>query len=260
MAVQTAVQPVAQVLAEPPLQAVVMPAAQPIQPVLIPESAVQTVIPEVPVHPSAEISASVSLPYVPAPPVPTVEVESVHDVSADLDDLTPPPPPKPMRISRPDQTQMINPIEIDQTQMVKPPKSHADKKAVTIQDLDVGYEVTPFMSPLEIVYYKLLRAALSGFLIFPNVICRSVVKASSKLTEHQKIADNVLNGTSLSFIVCDVKLNIKAVVEVIDESRTPSNKDKARNYILKKVGLVLLRFYSGDRPPDTETIRRNILG
>ncbi|MDR1872537.1 MAG: DUF2726 domain-containing protein [Deltaproteobacteria bacterium] len=116
------------------------------------------------------------------------------------------------------------------------------------------------MTPLEIVYYRLLRSALNQYLIFPNVICRSVIKASSNHPEHKKIADNVLNGTSLSFIVCDVKLNIVAVVEVIDESKSPTNKDKARNYILKKVGFVLLRFYSGDKPPDTETIRRHILG
>jgi hypothetical protein len=189
-----------------------------------------------------------------------VNITPAHDVTDDLDDLNPTPPPQPVRLSRPDQTQLATPIQIDQTQLPKPAKSSVDKKAITIQDLDVAYEVTPFMSSLEIVYYKLLRSALSNYLIFPNVVCRSLVKATSSQPEHQKIADNVLNGTSLSFIVCDVKLNIKAVVEVIDESRTQTNKDKARNYILKKVGFVILRFYSGDKPPDQETIRRNILG
>ncbi|MDR1577087.1 MAG: DUF2726 domain-containing protein [Deltaproteobacteria bacterium] len=224
----------------------------PVAPVAAPVVPIVSVEPVAPVAPVA--------PEVAVVPVSTVQSASPNDVTDDLDDLAPPPPPRPVRVTRPDQTQLISPIKVDQTQMSKPTKASFDKKAVTIQELDVSYELAPFMSSLEIVYYKLLRSALSQYLIFPHVICRSVVKAVSDQQEHQKIADNVLSGTSLSFIVCDVKLNIKAVVEVIDESKAPTNKDKARNYILKKVGFTLLRYYSGDKPPDTETIRRNILG
>ncbi|MDR1313078.1 MAG: DUF2726 domain-containing protein [Deltaproteobacteria bacterium] len=116
------------------------------------------------------------------------------------------------------------------------------------------------MTPLEIVYYKLLRGALKQYLVFPRVSARAVVKAASDSADHLKIADNVLNGTSVSFIVCDVRLNIRAVVEVVDESVVPTNKDKARDYILKKAGCLLVRFYSGDKPPDVETMRRQITG
>ncbi|MDR2613310.1 MAG: DUF2726 domain-containing protein [Deltaproteobacteria bacterium] len=155
---------------------------------------------------------------------------------------------------------MSAPIRIDQTQLPRPSGSRPERKSVTIQDLDVAFEPLSFMSPLEIVYYKLLRAALKQFLIFPRVSTRAVVKAESPDPEHLKIADNVLNGTSVSFIVCDVRLNIRAVVEVVDESVIPSNKDKARDYILKKAGCLLVRYYSGDKPPDLETLRLQITG
>jgi hypothetical protein len=156
---------------------------------------------------------------------------------------------------------MVTPIHIDQTQLPRTaPAARRDRRSVTIQDLDVRYERLSFMTPLEIVYYKLLRGALKQYLIFPRVTAGSVVRAESEDPEHQKIADNVLGGTSVSFIVCDVRLNIRAVVEVVDESVAPTNKDKARDYILKKAGCLLVRFYSGDRPPDVETLRRQITG
>jgi hypothetical protein len=160
------------------------------------------------------------------------------------------------------QTQMATPINIDQTQMPRSMKEtlKSEKKTVTIQDLDVAYEKLSFMTPLEIVYYKLLRGALKQYLIFPRVSTRSVVKAASKDPEHLKIADNVLNSTNVSFIVCDVRLNIRAVVEVVDENQIPTNKDKARDYILKKAGCLLVRFYSGDKPPDVEALRLQIIG
>ncbi|MDR2349778.1 MAG: DUF2726 domain-containing protein [Deltaproteobacteria bacterium] len=160
------------------------------------------------------------------------------------------------------QTRMAAPINIDQTQMPKSMKKpgKGDKKTVTIQDLDVDYEKTSFMTPLEIVYYKLLRGALKQYLIFPRVTTKAVVKATSPDAEHQKIADNVLNSTNLSFIVCDVRLNIRAIVEIVDENEIPTNKDKARDYILKKAGCLLVRFYSGDKPPDAETLKVRIMG
>ncbi|MDR1165253.1 MAG: DUF2726 domain-containing protein [Deltaproteobacteria bacterium] len=160
------------------------------------------------------------------------------------------------------QTQMATPIKIDQTQLPQNPRAAAPtlKKSVTIQDLAVAYEKRTFMTPLEITYYKLLRGALKQYLIFPRVSAQAVVKATGQEPEHQKIADNVLSGTSLSFIVCDVRLNIRAVVEVVDESQVPSNKDKARDYILKKAGCLIVRFYSGDKPPDVETLRLQIVG
>ncbi|MDR2339154.1 MAG: DUF2726 domain-containing protein [Deltaproteobacteria bacterium] len=116
------------------------------------------------------------------------------------------------------------------------------------------------MTPLEIVYYKLLRGALRQYLIFPRVSSGAVVRAQSPDKEHKKIADNILAGTSLSFIVCDVRLNVRAVVEVVDENEAPTNKEKARDYILKKAGCVLVRFYSGDKPPDPETLRMRVIG
>jgi hypothetical protein len=156
-------------------------------------------------------------------------------------------------------TQMATPSQAGfppQPKPASPPKP--PRKSVTIQDLDVGYEKLSFMTPLEIVYYKLLRAALKQYLIFPRVSARSVVKAESRDGEHLKIAENVLHGTDVSFIVCDVRLNIRAVVEVVDENVMPTNKDKARDYILKKAGCLLIRFYSGDKPPDVETLRLQI--
>jgi hypothetical protein len=157
---------------------------------------------------------------------------------------------------------MAAPIQIDQTQLPRQaaPAPQRQKKTVTIQDLDVSYEKLSFMTPLEIVYYKLLRAALKQYLIFPRVSARAVVRPESPDPEHLKIADNVLSGTAVSFIVCDVRLNIRAVVEVVDESVAPSNRDKARDYILKKAGCLLVRFYSGDKPPDPETLRLQITG
>ena len=106
------------------------------------------------------------------------------------------------------------------------------------------------------VYYKLLRSAFTQYLIFPKVTSRAAVSVSSKNPEHLKVAENVLTNTSVSFIICDVKLNIKAVVQLVDDSQPPSNKDKARDYILKKAGCVLVRFYSGDNPPDAATLRK----
>ncbi|MDR1035136.1 MAG: DUF2726 domain-containing protein [Deltaproteobacteria bacterium] len=181
----------------------------------------------------------------------------------------PPPPSAEILRSRPPRaggpeiagrTQMAAPIQIDQTQMPRSSPVAREKKSVTIQDLDVAYEKLSFMTPLEIIYYKLLRGALKQYLVFPRVSARAVVKATSDEAEHLKIADNVLNGTSVSFIVCDVRLNIRAVVEVVDENIIPTNKDKARDYILKKAGCLLVRFYSGDRPPDVDSLRRQITG
>jgi hypothetical protein len=159
-------------------------------------------------------------------------------------------------------THMATPIQIDQTQIPAGSRAKApqEKKTVTIQDLNVSYEKLPFMTPLEISYYKLLRGALKQFLIFPRVASSAVVKAESGDPEHKKIADNILGGTHLSFIVCDVRLNVRAVVEVVDEGMAPTNKEKARDYILKKAGCVLVRFYSGDKPPDPETLRLQIIG
>jgi hypothetical protein len=158
------------------------------------------------------------------------------------------------------QGQMSSPIQIDQTQLPTSVRASQGKKSVTIQDLNVSYEKLSFMTPLEIVYYKLLRAALKQYLIFPRVSSKAVVKATSSEPEHQKIADNILGGTSLSFIVCDVRLNVRAIVEVVDESVAPTNKEKARDYILKKAGCLLVRFYSGDKPPDVDTLRTQIIG
>jgi hypothetical protein len=170
---------------------------------------------------------------------------------------------RPGRIGGPEiagRTHMATPIQIDQTQLPGAARQASEKKSVTIQDLDVAYEKLPFMTPLEIVYYKLLRGALKQYLIFPRVSSGAVVKAASKDREHQKIADNILNGTNLSFIVCDVRLNVRAVVEVVDENEVPTNKEKARDYILKKAGCLLVRFYSGDKPPDVDTLRLQIIG
>jgi hypothetical protein len=155
---------------------------------------------------------------------------------------------------------MAAPIQVDQTQLPRASANRGVRKSVTIQDLEVQYERMTFMTPLEIVYYKLLRGALKQYLVFPRVSTGAVVRAASSQPEHKKIADNVLNGTSVSFIVCDVRLNIRAVVEVVDEGVIPANKDKARDYILKKAGCLLIRFYSGDPPPDVETLRRQITG
>jgi hypothetical protein len=206
-------------------------------------------------------------------PSPLVQVHPVEEPETPEIEVTPaeeslPPPPPGPRPNRPGgaviagQTHMATPIQIDQTQLPTnvQVKAAAEKKAVTIQDLDVRYEKMSFMSPLEIVYYKLLRAALKQYLIFPRVGSRSIVKAASDRPEHQKIAENVINGTAVSFVVCDVRLNIRAVVEVVDENQTVSNKDKARDYILKKAGCLLVRFYSGDKIPDVETVRLQIIG
>jgi hypothetical protein len=166
------------------------------------------------------------------------------------------------------QTQMSTPIRIEQTQMPRPKESvpevskasgETSKEPLTIQELNVTYEKMTFLNPIEIVYYKLLRAAFTQYLIFPKVVSKAAVKVISNNQEHLKMAENVLVGTSISFVICDVKLNIKAIVEVVDESQGPSNKDKARDYIFKKAGCVMLRFYSGDTPPDVSTLRRFLL-
>ncbi|MDR1487408.1 MAG: DUF2726 domain-containing protein [Deltaproteobacteria bacterium] len=112
---------------------------------------------------------------------------------------------------------------------------------------------------MEIVYYKLLRAAFTQYLVFPKVVSKATVKVRTHNPEHLKMANNVLTGTNVSFVICDVKLNIKAVVELVDDEKGTTNKDKARDYILKKAGCVLIRFYSGDAPPDVATLRRLLL-
>ncbi|MDR1546464.1 MAG: DUF2726 domain-containing protein [Deltaproteobacteria bacterium] len=161
-------------------------------------------------------------------------------------------------------TQMTTTIQVDQTQLprnLKPASSVAPVSggAVTVQELDAVYEKNIFLTPLEIVYYKLLRSAFTQYLIFPKVASQAAVTIVSRNAEHRKVAENVLATTCLSFVVCDVKLNIKAVVEVLDENETPSNKERARDYILKKAGCLLVRFYSGDTPPDVESLRRLLL-
>jgi hypothetical protein len=162
------------------------------------------------------------------------------------------------------QTQMTTPIAIDQTQMPRVMKEAAASfqspgQTVTIQDLDVNYQKNTFLNPLEVVYYKLLRSAFTQYLIFPKVTSRATVSISSRNSEHLKVAENVLTNTCISFVICDVKLNIKAVVELVEDGALPSNKDKARDYILKKAGCVLIRFYSADTPPDVSTLRRLLL-
>jgi hypothetical protein len=162
------------------------------------------------------------------------------------------------------QTQMTSPIQIDRTQMPKLMKDAlssgpAAGQGVTIQDLDAAYERNTFLTPLEVVYYKLLRSAFTQFLIFPKVISRAAVSVASRTPEHLKVAENVLTSTSVSFLICDVKLNIKAVVQLVDDAAPPTNKDKARDYILKKAGCVLVRFYGGDTPPDAATLRKLLL-
>jgi hypothetical protein len=216
-------------------------------------------------HPKPQVAASL------APTLDVVEVELPPEPKVKKDAVPPPLTPEELnsKLLRPagpviaGQTLMATPINIDQTQMhqsMKMSDNKPEKKTVTIQDLNVNYEKLTFMSPLEIVYYKLLRGALKQYLIFPRVSTSAVVKVNSAETEHKKIADNVLNSTNLSFIVCDVRLNIKAIVEVVDENEIPTNKDKARDYILKKAGCLLVRFYSGDKPPDVETLRLQIIG
>jgi hypothetical protein len=166
-------------------------------------------------------------------------------------------------VLRASQTQMTSPIQIDQTQMPKVMKEAAASslggQPVTIQDLDLAYERNTFLSPLEVVYYKLLRSAYPQYLIFPKVTSGAAVNVSSRDPEHLKVAENVLGNTSVSFLICDVKLNIKAVVQLVDDSRPTANKDKARDYILKRAGCVLIRFYSGDTPPDVATLRKLLL-
>jgi hypothetical protein len=49
------------------------------------------------------------------------------------------------------------------------------------------------------------------------------------------------------------------VVQVVDDARPAANKDKARDYILRKAGCVLIRFYAGDAPPDVGTLRKLLL-
>ncbi|MDR2302853.1 MAG: DUF2726 domain-containing protein [Deltaproteobacteria bacterium] len=127
---------------------------------------------------------------------------------------------------------------------------------VTVQELDATYQKNIFLNSLEIVYYKLLRAAFTQFLIFPKVTSRAAVTVISKNPDHLKVAENVLTNTTISFVVCDVKLNIRAVVEIVDDKEPPTNKDRARDYILKKAGLMIVRFYSGDTPPDVSTLRK----
>jgi hypothetical protein len=164
------------------------------------------------------------------------------------------------------QTQMSTPIQIDQTQLPRVMKEAVAAQTagiglpaastVTVQELDATYQKNIFLNSLEIVYYKLLRRAFPQFLIFPKVTSRAAVTVISKNPDHLKVAENVLSNTTLSFVVCDVKLNIRAVVEVVDEKQQPSNKDRARDYILKKSGLLVARFYSGDTPPDVATLSK----
>jgi hypothetical protein len=162
------------------------------------------------------------------------------------------------------QTQMSTPIQIDHTQLPRvmkdavtvPQTVGAPAVTVTVQELDATYQKNIFLNSLEIVYYKLLRAAFTQFLIFPKVTSRATVTVISKNPDHLKVAENVLSNTTISFVVCDVKLNIRAVVEVVDDKQPLSNKDRARDYILKKAGMVIVRFYSGDTPPDVSTLRK----
>lgn len=165
------------------------------------------------------------------------------------------------------QTQMSTPIQIDQTQlprMMKQPlvdaagtgQAGSSASTITVQELEVTYQRNTFLNTLEVKYYKLLRSAFNQFLIFPKVASRAAVTAISRHPEHLKVAENVLSNTAVSFVICDVKLNIRAVVEIIDENQPPSNKDKARDYILKKAGLMVVRFYSGDALPDVGTLRK----
>jgi hypothetical protein len=162
------------------------------------------------------------------------------------------------------QTQMSTPIQIDHTQLPRVMKQAAtaaqtagtSQVTVTVQELDATYQKNIFLNSLEIVYYKLLRAAFTQFLIFPKVTSRAAVTVISKNPDHLKVAENVLTNTTISFVVCDVKLNIRAVVEIVDDKEPPTNKDRARDYILKKAGLMIVRFYSGDTPPDVSTLRK----
>jgi hypothetical protein len=162
------------------------------------------------------------------------------------------------------QTQMSTPIQIDHTQLprvMKETQAVAQSSGnlpvtVTVQELEASYQKNIFLNSLEIVYYKLLRAAFTQFLIFPKVTSRAAVTVISKNPDHLKVAENVLSNTTISFVVCDVKLNIRAVVEIVDDQEPPTNKDRARDYILKKAGLMIVRFYSGDTQPDVSTLRK----
>ncbi|MDR2368086.1 MAG: DUF2726 domain-containing protein [Deltaproteobacteria bacterium] len=207
--------------------------------------------------------------------VQTSPLESDGDLAAAPGAGPSPPPAKPMAILegrggvlKASQTQMSTPIQIDQTQLPRVMKEAAAAAqaaqapgpvapaTVTVQELDATYQKNIFLNPLEIVYYKLLRAAFTQFLIFPKVTSRAAVTVISKNADHLKVAENVLTNTTVSFVVCDVKLNIRAIIEVIDEKLPPTNKDRARDYILKKAGLLVVRFYGGDTPPDVSTLRK----
>ncbi|MDR3204456.1 MAG: DUF2726 domain-containing protein [Deltaproteobacteria bacterium] len=183
----------------------------------------------------------------------------------DLKELSPTTPPSALNTKRllVGETELIAPIAIEQTQLPKSSKSSpapgVKPAAPTIQELEVNYAKNAFMNPREIVYYKLLRSAFNHHLIFPKVASIAAVAPNSRNLEHLKIAEYVLTNTSLSFVVCDVRLNIVAVVEVVDESRTLSNKEKARDFILKKAGCNVVRFYAGDPPPDSADLRHLIL-
>ncbi|MDR1298048.1 MAG: hypothetical protein LBO05_11935 [Deltaproteobacteria bacterium] len=208
--------------------------------------------PEAPEPPAAPVAAPVAAPLAAALTLPQARPMSILEGRGG--------------VLKASQTQMSTPIQIDQTQLPRVMKQAAVETpapgqtqgaaAITVQELDVTYQRNIFLNSLEITYYKLLRAAFTQFLIFPKVTSRAAVTAISRNADHLKVAENVLTNTTLSFVICDVKLNIKAVVEVVDESQTPANKDRARDYILKKAGLMVVRFYSGDTPPDVATLRR----
>jgi hypothetical protein len=228
--------------------------------------------------PSAKVPID-ALTSLPASSPPTESTESavqteVHSLS--LEESSKPfliPSARPMSVLegrggvlKASQTQMTTPIQIDQTQLPRVMKEAVAAQTaetgstgvatVTVQELEATYQKNIFLNSLEIVYYKLLRSAFTQFLIFPKVTSRAAVTVISKNSDHLKVAENVLTNTTLSFVICDVKLNIRAVVEVVDDKQPPSNKDRARDYILKKAGLMVVRFFSSDTPPDISTLRK----
>jgi hypothetical protein len=123
---------------------------------------------------------------------------------------------------------------------------------------DVDYSPLPIMSEPEKSFWILLRKALPGYFIFPQVSTNALVGARSNNPRHFWNVINRFNTTRIDFVICNKQMIVVCLVELDDKSHDgKEDKDMLRDFITKNAGYKTLRFDCRSWP-SAEQIRKKM--
>lgn len=123
---------------------------------------------------------------------------------------------------------------------------------------NVIYQPLALMSRTEANFWRLLRKALPGYHIFPQIATSALLTVQTDNKEHFGNILRKFESTRVDFVVCDHQLAVLALIELDDQSHDPKkDRDRERDFITSKAGYRTVRFDCRNWP-DVACVRQRL--